>query len=174
MKLPARIGTADSSSIFDADGKYVTQCDTPAAAADLVAGLNEPLDFLKRACNLGRIVPSSELTELQISEACRFGREDDSCEITEEWLRSVGFKWHKSNGEQRLIILMTCHLGDRQWLETGPASCSHGFFMLCRLPDTYIEDDVPEDRVAVCAKTRGQLRALAAALAIPLHERSKT
>lgn len=33
----------------------------------------DALEFLKLACNVGRIVPSSELTELQICEATKRG-----------------------------------------------------------------------------------------------------
>ncbi len=92
----------------------------------------------------------------------------DPTPLDEEWLRSVGFKPKKYQGNE-VLSLRIPKMTDNQWIETTESSFSHGHFLLCRWSPMY-EDSTPPDRVEVWAKTRGQLRQLAAALQITLKE----
>lgn len=85
--------------------------------------------------------------------------------ITEEWLRSVGFRDKRYQGSTRLVLPFENCTSDSQWIEVGPASCSHGYFTLCRWSEDY-DDDMPPDHVEVKAKTRSQLLQLLTALGI--------
>lgn len=93
----------------------------------------------------------------------------DDGPIDEAWLRSIGFVPKLYQGGVVLAMKMPNSI-DHQWIETGPASESHGFFVLCRWCDSY-SDDMPPDRVEVVAKTRSALLQLLSALNIPAPAR---
>jgi hypothetical protein len=93
---------------------------------------------------------------------------DDDLPITEEWLRSVGFKAKTYQGDTVLALrIAKGPIGDDQWLELNDET--NGVFLLCRWSPIY-DDDTPPDRVEVVADTRGDLRGLCHFLHSPLKE----
>ena len=90
--------------------------------------------------------------------------EHDPTPITEEWLRSVGFRDKTYQDETKLAYSLPSPLTDSQWIEATSGMPS--LFLLCRFSPMY-DDDTPPDRFQVVIETRGAMRRLLTELGAP-------
>lgn len=89
-------------------------------------------------------------------------------DITEDKLRSIGFKMKRYQGTRQLALdLSNAVASDRQWIEVGPATESHGYLCLRRWVDQE-DDQVPPDLFEVHCKDFAALVNLLKALGAEL------